>query len=197
MLAAAGGLGGVKRKVGVADEGVGAGAPGIADGNADRGSDRDLVAFDHVGARDLLDQRPRERFEQADVGAAGEHGLEFVAAQPADLAMVAHHRCQPIGDLAKQRVADRMAERVVDVLEPIEVDHEQGAALLAMGRVAQRFVERLTHHRAVGQRVSELNLARREISRSERRCSVRSVPIPRKPRNRPRSSKIGFPESDQ
>ncbi len=152
VLAAAGGLGGVKRKVGVADEGVGAGAARIADGNADGGADRHLVAFDHVGARDLFDQGPRERFEQADVGAAGQHGLEFVAAQPANLAVVPHDRSQPLGDLAKQRVADRMAERVVDVLEAIEVDHEQRAALLAMSGVAQRFVERLAHHGAVGQR---------------------------------------------
>ena len=151
VLAAAGGLGGVEREVGVADQGVGAGASRVADRDPDRRSDRHLVALDHVGPRDLLDQRARERFEQADVGAAGQHRLEFVAAEPPDLAVVAHDRFQPLGDLAKQGIADRMAERVVDVLEPIEVDHEQRAALFAVGGVAQRFVERLPHHRAVGQ----------------------------------------------
>ena len=65
--------------------------------------------------------------------------------------MIAHDRLQSLADLAKQRIADRVAERVVDVLEPIEIDHEQRAALLAMVRVAQSFVERLTHHRAIGQ----------------------------------------------
>ena len=44
-----------------------------------------------------------------------------------------------------------MAERVVDVLEPVEIDQEQGAALLPVRGVAQRLVERLAHHRAVGQ----------------------------------------------
>ena len=81
----------------------------------------------------------------------GKHRLEFVAAEPADLAVVAHHRLQPLRDLAQQRVADRVAERVVDVLEAVEVDQEQRAALLPMGGVAQRFLERLAHHRAVGQ----------------------------------------------
>ena len=81
----------------------------------------------------------------------GKHRLELVAAEAADLAVVAHHRLQPVGDLAQQRVADRMAERVVDVLEAVEVDQEQPAALAAMGRVAQRLVERLAHHRPVGQ----------------------------------------------
>ena len=70
--------------------------------------------------------------------------------------MIAHYRGQAFGDLTKKGIADRVAERVVDVLELIEVDHEQGAALFAMGRIAQRFVERLPHHRTVrqaGQRI--------------------------------------------
>ena len=44
-----------------------------------------------------------------------------------------------------------MAERVVDVLEAVEVDQKQRAALASMVRVAQRLVERLAHHRPVGQ----------------------------------------------
>ena len=40
MLAAAGGLGGIKREVGVADQAVGACASRVADGDADRRADR-------------------------------------------------------------------------------------------------------------------------------------------------------------
>ena len=65
------------------------------------------------------------------------------------------------------------------------------AALRSASSSVCRIIARL------GKLVSESNRARREISRSDRRCSVRSVPMPRKPRKRPRSSKIGFPESDQ
>ena len=65
--------------------------------------------------------------------------------------MIAHHRLQAVGNLAEQGVADRVAERVVDVLEPVEIDHEQRAAFLPVRGVAQGFVERLTHHRPVGQ----------------------------------------------
>ena len=71
MLAAAGGLGGVEREVGIADHRVGAGAAGIANDDADRGADRHLVAFDRIGPRNLFDQRPRERFEQPDIDDAG------------------------------------------------------------------------------------------------------------------------------
>ena len=65
------------------------------------------------------------------------------------------------------------------------------AALRSASSSVWRIIARL------GRPVSELKRARREISRSDRRCSVRSVPMPRKPRKRPRSSKIGLPDSDQ
>ena len=65
--------------------------------------------------------------------------------------MVAHHRSQSLRDLTEQGVPDRMTKRVVDVLEPVEIDQEQRTALLAPRGVAQGFVERLAHQRAVGQ----------------------------------------------
>ena len=133
MLAASGVLGRVEREVGVAHQGIGAGPARVADGDSDRCADRHLVALDHVRARDLLDEGAGERLEQADVDHARKHRLELVAAEAADLAVLAHHRLQAVGDLAEQGVADRVAERVVDVLEAIEVDQEQGAALLAVG----------------------------------------------------------------
>ena len=47
----------------------------------DRRADGHPVALDHVGARDLLDQRPRQGFEKADVDGPGKHRLELIAAQ--------------------------------------------------------------------------------------------------------------------
>ena len=151
MLAAPGGLGGIKREIGVADQAVGAILLRVADRDPDRGADGDPVALDQIGARDLLDQRPREALEQPGLDRARKHGLELVPAQSPDLAMVAHDAGQPLPDQPQQGVPDRMAKRVVDVLEPVEVDQEQGAALLPPRRIAQRLVERLAHQRAVGQ----------------------------------------------
>ena len=151
VLAAPGGLGGVERQVRIAHHAVGAASPRVADRNPDRSADRHAIALDHIRARDLLDQRARERLEQTNIDHPRQHRLEFVAAQPADLAMVAHHAGQPLRDLAEQRIADRMAQRVVDILEPVEVDQEQRAALLAARGVAQCLVERLAHQRAIGQ----------------------------------------------
>ena len=82
---------------------------------------------------------------------AGQHRLELVAAEPADLALARRSRGEPLGDLLEQRVADRMAERVVDVLEAVEIDQEQGAAAGRAALVLQRLVERAPHQHAVGQ----------------------------------------------
>ena len=114
-------------------------------------SDGHLVTLDGVGTRDLFDQGPGKRFEQPDVHDSGHDSLELVAAEASNLPMVAHDRFQPVRDLAEKRVPDRMAERVVDVLEAVEIDHKESAALLAMRGIAERFVKRLAHHRPIGQ----------------------------------------------
>ena len=53
---------------------------------------------------------------------------ELVAAEPADLDRVRREAGQPLGHAVDQAVADRMAERVVDALEIVEVEHGERAA---------------------------------------------------------------------
>ena len=110
-----------------------------------------LWPFDRIGPGNELDQGLGKRFEQAGFDRAGKHRHELIAAQAADLAMVAHDRGQALGDLAEQCVADRVAERVVDVLEPVEIDQEQRAAFLPASGIAQRLVEGFAHQGAIGQ----------------------------------------------
>ena len=156
VLAASGALCCIKRKVGIADESVGAGAIGVTNDDADRSANCHVVALDRIGSRDLFDQRSAQRFDEADVHGPGKDRLELIAAQPSNLPVVAHDRGESLGNLPEQRVADRVAERVVDVLEPIEIDHEKRKALAAVGGIAKRFVQRLSHHRPVrqtGQRI--------------------------------------------
>nr|WP_239002946.1 hypothetical protein [Rhodovastum atsumiense] len=59
-----------------------------------------------------------------------DHG-ELVAAEPGEGVGLAQFRLQPGGDGAEQRIAGRVAERVVDFLETIEVDQQHGEALAA------------------------------------------------------------------
>jgi len=52
----------------------------------------------------------------------------LVAAKTADFTAIADDIAQALGDLPQQVVTGLVAHRVVDVLEPVEVEHHQGAA---------------------------------------------------------------------
>ena len=89
-----------------------------------------------------------------------EQQRELVAAQPRDRVVRAQRRFEPARDGLQQLVAGRVAERVVDDLEAVEVEEQhRGAALgvVALG-AADRLVEAVDEQHAVreaGQRVVE------------------------------------------
>ena len=62
-----------------------------------------------------------------------EHDRELVAAEPRERVVLAQQRPQPRADLAQHLVARVMAERVVELLEAVEVD-EQQRELVAVSR---------------------------------------------------------------
>ena len=76
---------------------------------------------------------------------------ELVAAEARHQILAAHDVAQPLGDAEDQLVADVMAERVVDVLEVIEVDVEHGGSLAAGAHVVDHGFEPLAEIDAVGQ----------------------------------------------
>ena len=64
---------------------------------------------------------------------------ELVAAEPADLDAFRCEAGQPLGHAIDQAVADRMAERVVDALEVVEVEHgERAAAVMVAASPSSR-----------------------------------------------------------
>ena len=81
----------------------------------------------------------------------GDDDGEFVAAHAADMAVGADLIDQPLGDGAQHGVALRVAERVVDRLEAVEIEEHDRARDIAGGRGAQRFAEQLADAAAVGQ----------------------------------------------
>ena len=87
----------------------------------------------------------RERL-LVDVVADDQQG-ELVAAEASDeLGVAGGHRQAP-GERVQQPVADLMAERVVELLEAVEVDDQEADARV----VAQRLLEREQQLAAVGQ----------------------------------------------
>ena len=59
------------------------------------------------------------------VGEVRQQDDELVAAEPGDAVALPHDPRQPRPDLLKQQVAVVVAERVVDLLETVEVEQQQ------------------------------------------------------------------------
>jgi hypothetical protein len=84
----------------------------------------------------------------ADAGA--EHG-ELVAAEAGHQVVLAHGPAEPVGHVDQQQVARLVPERVVDQLELVEVEEDQGDLAAVAAAVAQVAVERAHEQPAVGQ----------------------------------------------
>ena len=99
--------------------------PGDGHRDADRGADLDDVMVDQIAIAEPVDDPARQDrgvLVRADV--LLEHH-EFVAAEPGDEILRPQHVAQPVGDRAQQPVAAGMAERIVDLLELVEIDEQQ------------------------------------------------------------------------
>ena len=125
-------LGAVERKVGVLEQLLGAGAIAGAHGNADARTNDDLMAIDLIGCTECFDDPVRQlRGRRRLAGGHLRHG-ELVTAEARDRIRAADEATQARGHELQQRISDRMAERVVDVLEPVEVEAEDGHALILL-----------------------------------------------------------------
>jgi hypothetical protein len=126
-LAAA--LGRVHGDVGVAQElGLVEGVA-LVEGDADAGPDGDLAADQWEGRGQGGDDPLGEEAGGGQVGVLGQD-RELVPAQAADGVVLAQAAPQPGRDLAQQPVAGAVAEAVVDHLEVVKVDEQDGQAAL-------------------------------------------------------------------
>ena len=82
-----------------------------------------------------------------------QHDRELVAAEPGDDVLRAHGVAQPARDGDEQRVADGVAERVVDDLEVVDVDEQHPERAGAVGELAAQPLHEQQPVRQVGERV--------------------------------------------
>jgi hypothetical protein len=80
----------------------------------------------------------------------GDNG-ELVAAEAPDEIDLAHTLLQPGRDLGQQRIAGGVAERVIDVLEAVEIEAEHRHQVAVPLGARHRAVEMLVKLKAVGQ----------------------------------------------
>ena len=120
----------------------------------------------HAEADRLEVERLAQRVEEARGGVPGCHQAdeigkedgELVAAQPAHGVDLPYVALEPDGDSLEEHVADLVAERVVDLLEPVEVDDEHGQDAAVAPASGGRLLQPVEQQRPVGktgQRVVE------------------------------------------
>jgi hypothetical protein len=124
-LATPGGLGAVECEIGVPDQALRGFAVGGKDRHADAAGDVDLAS---VEVKRRLQGRKHARCHRRDALRRLQVLLdqsELVAAEAGPGVACAGDRGQALGDLSQQRIAGKMAKRVVDLLELIEVEQHQ------------------------------------------------------------------------
>ena len=148
---AAGRLGAVHGDVGLAQQLGGLGDLLGGEHRADADSDPRLAVADDEGLADDVDD---PLAQAADVGLALGADLddgEFVAADAGDGVGLAQQRAQPLADFLDELVAGIVAERVVDLLEAVEIEHQQGDLLARAAIAGQRLGEAVLEQGAVGE----------------------------------------------
>nr|WP_228430773.1 hypothetical protein [Baekduia soli] len=145
-------LGHVHRDVGAAHERLDVGAVVGPGRDADAGLDAERDPLDLDGGGELDEQPPRQLHGMVGGVGAPEDDGELVTAQPRDEVLGPDAAAQALGDLAEQQVAVHVPERVVDLLEVVEVEQHHGRAgvVLADGG-AQRVLQPRAQHAAVRQ----------------------------------------------
>ena len=119
-------------------------------GDPDAASDDDLMAAEIERLVEHLDDPLRQG-----AGVLGPLDVdlqdgEFVSTEPRNRVGFPNASAQPGGDRAQQRIADRMAERIVHVLELVQVEAQHGLPGLAP-RAQQRLHHELVERGAVWQ----------------------------------------------
>lgn len=136
-VVAAGGLGVVHGRVGVANQQLGGVAVGGKQADADAGRRVERMLADAI---DLGQGTPKlagdagDRHRIADIG---QHDQELVAAEPRRDVAGADAAGQSPGHFHQQAIADMMTERVVDVLEAVEIDQQDGHDFAVAARTDQ------------------------------------------------------------
>ena len=125
------------------------------------------------GRRNVSRSRGGDLVHRVGVGQALDQHDELVTAEARDRRIGPADGLDPAGDLDEQGVADLVTERVVDELEPVDVEQQHRARPVDALQPGQRLVEPVGEQRAVGQARSGCRSAR--AARARPAAAVASV----------------------
>ena len=129
--AATAGLGAIERQIGVLEQLVGVGAVVGCDRDADAGIDHDLAVIEVVRQCNRVAESSGKSFRVGGLSDLGLDHRKLVPAQSSHQIGFADTVAQAVGDRPQQIVADRMAQRIVDILEVVEIEVKNGQPLTA------------------------------------------------------------------
>lgn len=112
-------------------------------GDADAGANRQKMTVDHVGSAHQIHEAASKGAGLLDPYHGPLHDHEFVAANPRHGIAGAQAGTQAVGDLAEERVADSMAQCIIDGLEAVEIHQQHGAAFVPRSQMPQGRVQAL------------------------------------------------------
>ena len=125
---AADALGVIHRELGVLEHLLGAVRLAVGKRDADRGGEEDLAVVE----RDRRAQRAAQRLGEGDdalrLPLRQQDQRELVAGEPRQRVLRLQQPAEPARQRQQDRIADRDADRIVDLLEAVEIDHHHGRA---------------------------------------------------------------------
>jgi len=98
-------------------------------GEADAGADDGMVLPDRKGCRELAADPRRDGQDEPAVGHVGAYHDELVASQTGDHVLRAQAREDALAGQHEELVPDGVSQTVVDLLEAVQVDEQDGEAL--------------------------------------------------------------------
>ncbi|PMQ09809.1 hypothetical protein JaAD80_25430 [Janthinobacterium sp. AD80] len=120
-------------------------------GDADRGGDESLLLPQQEWRQQAVENLPGDAVHLLQVVEVGQDHREFIAAQARHRVRLAHAHADAPRRLDQQDVALVVAEGIVDFLEVVEVDEQDGHAAGIAAPLRQRLAQPLVEHAAVRQ----------------------------------------------
>ena len=148
IAAGAGLLGPVHRRIGAVDQRHRVGTVLGIDADAQAARERQRVAADVGRQRQRVEDLLGDGSGIAGARHLGEQDDELVAAVPAHRVRLAHRGLETAGGELQDPIADRVAERVVDLLEVVEVDEDHADPGRAALRHRDRVLQAVEHQGA-------------------------------------------------
>jgi hypothetical protein len=120
------------------------------DGNANAGTDDELMVIDLVALAHPVDDATGQRGGVGRLVDVDLQNREFIAAHACQRITGSEQTAQPLGDSGQQLVASGMAQRIIDILKVVEIQKLLGHHGIGPG-LAQRLLEPLAKQRPIGQ----------------------------------------------